>query len=129
MKLINKISNYFLISAAITFAIFAIVLYIIVEHTITNEVDEQLTNIYQKVVKGLLLGKEVSFPPFVEISDLAKSKFESGYKDVTIKTEEEDESEGEPFRQYSSVTEVNGKKILVKVRISLISHRRIKMKD
>lgn len=120
MKLINKISNYFLISAAITFAIFAIVLYIIVEHTITNEVDEQLTNIYQKVVKGLLLGKEVSFPPFVEISDLAKSKFESGYKDVTIKTEEEDESEGEPFRQYSSVTEVNGKKILVKVRISLI---------
>jgi hypothetical protein len=101
MKLINKISNYFLLSAAITFAIFAIMLYIIVEHTITNEVDEQLTNVYQKVVKGLLLGKDVSFPPFVEINDLTNAKFESGYKDVNIKTDEEDDNEGEPFRQYS----------------------------
>jgi signal transduction histidine kinase len=120
MKLINKISNYFLLSAAITFAIFAIMLYIIVEHTITNEVDEQLTNVYQKVVKGLLLGKDVSFPPFVEINDLTNAKFESGYKDVNIKTDEEDDNEGEPFRQYSSVTEINGKKIAIIVRISLI---------
>lgn len=122
MKLINKISNYFLISAAITFTIFAIMLYMIVQHTITNEVDEQLTNVYQKVVKGLIAGQKADFPPFVEINELTSEKIDVGYKNVSLQTDEESESEseGEPFRQYTSVTEIDGKKFVVTVRISLI---------
>jgi signal transduction histidine kinase len=120
MKLINKISNYFLISAAITFAVFAIMLYVIVQHTITNEVDEQLTNVYQKVVKELTAGQKADFPPFVEINDLTSGEIDLGYKNVSLQTNEESEGEGEPFRQYTSVTEIDGEKFVVTVRISLI---------
>jgi signal transduction histidine kinase len=120
MKLINKISNYFLISAVITFAIFAIMLYVIVEHTINNEVDEQLNNVYQKVLKGLMAGQKADFPPFVEINELTNGTIDLGYNNVNLQMDKESESEGEPFRQYTAVTEIDGKKFVVTVRISLI---------
>lgn len=120
MNLINKISNYFLINAAISFVIFAIMLYVIVQHTISNEVDEQLTNVYHKVVKELTAGQKADFPPFVEINELTSGKIDLGYKNVSLQTDEESEGDGEPFRQYTEVIEIDGKKVVVTVRISLI---------
>lgn len=120
MNLINKISNYFLINAAISFVIFAIMLYVIVQHTISNEVDEQLTNVYHKVVKELTAGQKADFPPFVEINELTSGKIDLGYKNVSLQTDEEREGDGEPFRQYTEVIEIDGKKVVVTVRISLI---------
>ncbi|MEO8231599.1 MAG: HAMP domain-containing sensor histidine kinase [Ignavibacteriota bacterium] len=118
MKLINKISRYFFISATIIFIIVAASLYIVIEKTIVIETDEQLTNIYQKVVNELSEGKHVNFPPLVEVYETDSQKIEKGFKDVLLDSGEENESE--PFRQYSTTVNIHGKYYVIIVRSSLL---------
>ena len=118
MKLINKISRYFLLSSVVIFIIVGGFLYIIIENTVINEIDEQLLNVYQKTVDELKKGKVSSFPPLIEIKEIPNKTPVHGFKNVLLKSSGEEEEE--PYRQYTSTTNVNGKQFQVIVRISLI---------
>ncbi|HQF43001.1 MAG TPA: HAMP domain-containing sensor histidine kinase [Ignavibacteriaceae bacterium] len=118
MKLINKISNYFLFSAALILIVFAVFLFFIIENTIKGEMDEQLINIYKKVVRQLSSGKEVGLSPFVEIEYKADKIFQSGFSDVNLKTDEDNDDEY--YRQYSGIENINGNNVFITVRISMI---------
>lgn len=118
MKLINKISYYFLFSSVLIFIIVSAGLYFVIENTITSETDEQLLNISQKAVQELKSGSAVSFSPFVDIIPVNQANDKNEFKDVLIKSNEEDD--GEPFRQLTTFVNVNGKNYKIIVRISLI---------
>lgn len=118
MKLINKISYHFLFSSMLIFIIVSAGLYFVIENTITEETDEQLSNISQKAVQKLKSGRAVSFSPFVEIIQVNKANDKNEFKDVLIKSNKEDDRE--PFRQLTTFVNVNGKNYKIIVRISLI---------
>lgn len=118
MKLINKISYYFLFSSVLIFIIVFAGLYFVIENTIISETDEQLSNISQKAVQELKSGRAVSFSPFIEIKFINQAIDKNEFKDVLIKSYNEDD--GEPFRQLTTFVNVNGKKYKIIVRISLI---------
>lgn len=118
MKLINKISRYFLFSSILVFIIVSVGLYFVIENTITEETNEQLISISKKARQELKNGKAISFSPFLEIisTDQVIDKIE--FKDILIKSNEEDD--GEPFRQLTTFANMNGKNYKIIVRISLI---------
>lgn len=118
MKLINKISRYFLLSSILVFIFVSVGLYFVIENAITDETDEQLLNISQKVIRELKTGKAVGFSPFVEIIPFDQAAERNEFKDVLIKSNEDEDDE--PFRQLTSFTNVNGKLYKVIARISLI---------
>ena len=118
MKLINKISYHFLFSSMLIIIIVSAGLYFVIENTITEETDEQLSNISQKAVQELKSGRAVSFSPFVEIIQVNKANDKNEFKDVLIKSNKEDDRE--PFRQLTTFVNVNGKNYKIIVRISLI---------
>lgn len=118
MKLINKISRFFLYSSIVIFIIVSTGLYFVIGTAISDETDEQLVNISRKVVHEIRNGKAVSFPPFVEIISVDQSSKKNEFKDVLIKSIEEDE--GEPFRQLTSFVKMDGRNYKIITRISLI---------
>lgn len=118
MKLINKISINFLISAFIVFISISLFLYLAVEKILKDETDEQLTNTYQKISERLNKGEKISFPPFVEIKSLTETNFRPGFKDVYLNSDGDDSDE--PFRQYSSIINISGNDYILIVRSSVI---------
>jgi signal transduction histidine kinase len=121
MKLINKISRYFFLSSIVVFVIISVGLYLIIQYAFTDETDEQLLNISKKVVQELQNDKAVSFTPFVEIisanpNELIKNTFNT----VLIKSEGEDDDDGEPFRELTSIVKVKGNQYKIITRISLL---------
>jgi len=61
MKLINKISRYFLFVSILVFIVVSAGLYFVIENTITDETDEQLSNISQKAFQELKAAKWLAF--------------------------------------------------------------------
>lgn len=119
MKLINKISRYFLLSSIMIFIIVSAGLYFVVERAISEETDEQLINIMNKAVQEIKNGNAVNFPPFIEISSASQTDAtRDEFKDILINSKEE--NDGEPFRQLTSFVDVNGNEFKVVARISLI---------
>ena len=119
MKLINKISRYFLLSSIMIFIIVSAGLYFVVERTISDETDEQLINIMNKAVQEIKNGNAVNFPPFIEISFASQTDaMRDEFKDVLINSKEE--NDGEPFRQLTTFVDVKGNEFKVVARISLI---------
>lgn len=119
MKLINKISRYFLFVSVLVFIVVSIGFYFVMENAITEETDEQLINISKKVVQELQRDNMVNFIPFVEISLVNKvDEQKYGFKDVLLNSKDNDE--GEPFRQLTTFVKVDGKNYKIIVRISLI---------
>jgi signal transduction histidine kinase len=116
MKLINKISLFFFISCTVIFIVFVIILARIIEYSITEEADEQLIHIYKNTVRELSHGKEISFPPFIEIKVIQNNNISHGFRNIFI--ELPDENDSEPFREYSSSEYIKGKLFNVTVRIS-----------
>ncbi|MEW6005256.1 MAG: HAMP domain-containing sensor histidine kinase [Stygiobacter sp.] len=119
MKLINKISRYFLISSIPIFIIVSVGLYYIIENTVTNETDEQLINISKKVIRELKNGKIIVFDPFVEVSSVNEVK-DQNYKFEDVRLASQDDDEGEQFRQLTTYANVNGVNYKIVTRVSLI---------
>ncbi len=118
MKLINKVSRYFLISSSSIFIVIFIGIYLLLEISLEKEIDEQLSKIYYNVVDELKKGKQVSFYPFVEIDTLDVSSDKIIFNNTQIISGEEKESE--PFRELISFTNINGKNYKIIIRTSLI---------
>jgi signal transduction histidine kinase len=118
MKLMNKISRYFLLSSSLIFLIIFIGVYLFLESSLEKEIDEQLSKIYYNVVNELKKGKQVRFYPFVEIDTVNVLLDKKEFKDTQIVSGEENESE--PFRELISYANINGKNYKIIVRTSLI---------
>ncbi|MCL4551054.1 MAG: hypothetical protein M1495_21095, partial [Bacteroidetes bacterium] len=118
MKLINKISRYFLFSSIMIFIVVSAALYFVINKAIISEVDEQLIKIKNRAIQELHEGKAVSFPPLIEINPADHYSAGNEFNYVSVKTNEENEDE--PFRQLTSYANVNGKNFSLTVRISLI---------
>lgn len=118
MKLVNKISRYFLISSSLIFIIIFLGIYLLLEKSLEKEVDEQLSKIYYNVVKELKDGKQVSFYPFVEIDTAVVYSDKKEFKDTQIISGEENESE--PFRELISYANISERNYKIVVRTSLI---------
>lgn len=118
MKLINKISRYFLLSSILLFILISGGLYLVIEDAITNETDEQLNGITELAVQELKTGKSVNFYPFVEIIPVDQVKTSNEYKNILINSK--DEEDAEPYRQLTSFVKVNGNQYKIITRISLI---------
>lgn len=118
MKLINKISRYFLISSSIIFLIIFIGVYLLLENSLKKEIDEQLSKNYYSVVYEIKSGKQVSFYPFVQIDSVSNFSNKKEFRDVKILSGEENEPE--PFRELTAFTNINGKNFKIIVRTSLI---------
>jgi len=118
MKLINKISRYFLLSSMLVFIVVSVGLYFVIENAITEETDEQLSNISQKAIQELKNGNAVDFSPFIEIISDDQAAGTNAFKDILIKSSGEDDDE--PFRQLTSFVNVKGKNYKIIARISLI---------
>ncbi len=119
MKLINKISRYFLFVSILVFTVVSVGLYFVIENTITEETDEQLLNISQKAIQELKNGRAVSFAPFVEISLVNKVEDQKNkFEDILLTSKNDNEEE--PFRQLTAYVKVNGVNYKIITRISLI---------
>lgn len=119
MKLINKISLFFLYASIPIIIIVSIGLYFVIENTVTNETDEQLINISKKVEEELKSAKTISFSPFVEVSVIDNTESPK-YKFENILLTSHDDDEGELFRQLTSYAKVNGINYKIITRVSLI---------
>jgi signal transduction histidine kinase len=117
MKLINKISVYFLLSSIPIFILISTGQYFAIEKVITGQVDEQLENISAKTIQEIKDGKFVSFPPFVEVSLYNSKVSGKSFQNVTIESKDD---EDEPFRQITSFAQIGGKNYRIIARISLI---------
>lgn len=118
MKLINKISRYFLISSSVIFIIIFLGIFFLLENSLEREIDEQLSNTYYNVVREIKEGKQVSFYPFVQVETTSIFSDKKEFKDVQIFSGEENESE--PFRELTSFASFNGNNYKIIVRTSLI---------
>ncbi|MFA3782022.1 sensor histidine kinase [Melioribacteraceae bacterium 4301-Me] len=118
MKLINKISVYFLASSLMIFVVISLGIYLLLGKAVEKEIDEQLSKIYDEVVREIKNGKQTSFYPFVQVDSINTSEDAMGFSDVQIFNKEENETE--PFRQLTSFASINGKNYKIIVRTSLI---------
>lgn len=118
MKLINKISRYFFISAIAVFIIISVGFYFMIEYALTGDTDEQLINVSKNVVRLLQNNKAVSFAPFVEISSASPNEVTADeFKNASVQSYD---GEAEPFRELISFADVNGQKYKIICRISLL---------
>ncbi|MGB9772269.1 MAG: hypothetical protein ACPLX7_09915 [Candidatus Kapaibacteriota bacterium] len=118
MKLINKISRYFLISSSVIFIIIFLGIYFLLENSLEREIDEKLSDIFYNVVNEIKQGKQVSFYPFVQVEPTNNFYDKKEFRDVQIFSGEENEPE--PFRELTSYASINGKNYKIIVRSSLI---------
>jgi len=118
MKLINKINLNFLLSAFVIFVLISVVIYITLERTVSNEADELLINTYHKVSEQLKKGEKISSPPFVELQPYVNKNQVLGFNNVLINSDTEED--GEPFREYSSLVNIDGKEYVLLVKSSII---------
>lgn len=118
MKLINKISRYFLISSSLIFIIIFLGIYFLLDKSLEREIDEKLSDIFYNVVNEIKHGKQVSFYPFVQVDSTNTFYDKKEFRDVQIFSGEENEPE--PFRELTSFASINGKNYKIIVRSSLI---------
>lgn len=129
MKLASKSNLYFLIATLIVFFLSGINVYFILQSTIREEIDDELENKRDRLLKEL----EVTggFEHLVLPSDssitigsvITGGKREKDvYKDITVSAYDSDEREEERilFRQLKSQVSYHGETRIVKVRLSLI---------
>lgn len=119
MKLLNKISFYYIINTAILFVVGLFAIYFSVDWIISERTDGQLRDTSKEVRLQLSKGIRTEYPPLIEIETLAKeNNSKPVFEDTTIYLEAEKESEiYRQFTVYKKIRDINYK---ITVRTSLI---------
>lgn len=119
MKLITKISRYYLLNSTLLFLAAFAAIYFALNWTIYEEIDEQLFLNQKETVQKFSEGFNIYNPPFVEITKVKQSlSNEISYSDTSIYFE--GEGENEPYRQSVSYFSDNGNNYKLTIRTSLI---------
>lgn len=119
MKLNTKIVKTYLINSAVVFILVVITIILVTNYLIKTEIDEQLESSRNIIISNLKDGIDVNFPPLIQITgtnEKAGSKFI--IKDTTVYSPSE--KENEPYRELSSIENVNGKNYKIVIRTSLV---------
>ncbi len=119
MKLLTKISRYYILNSAILFIAAFVAIFLALNWMINEEIDEQLL-LSQSEIKGKIRdGIIVNNPPFIEVTEVPqKVNDETALTDTSIYINSEESAE--PFRQSVSYFENNGKNFKLIVRTSII---------
>ncbi|TSA28886.1 MAG: sensor histidine kinase [Ignavibacteriales bacterium] len=119
MKLLNKISLYYILNTAILFMLGLFAIYFSVDWIISERSDGQLRDTSKEITLKLERGIKAEYPPLIEIKELVnENHFKSVFKDTTIFLEAEKENEA--YRQYTIYKKVNDRNYKITVRTSLI---------
>ena len=119
MKLINRITTYYVLNTILIFVAALGILYYAVEKAIISEVNEQLRKTNREVKEQLQNGVRINYHPFVEISEVDKIPHDFiKYSDTPVQYM--GRKDQELFRQYVSYEDVNGKFYKIITRSSLI---------
>jgi signal transduction histidine kinase len=119
MKLITKISRYYLLNSVLVFIVAFVGIYISLNWILTNEIDERLELKNEEVVRSFNSGGLINNPPYVELSKVDTLFKSSGSITDTI-VYIKSEKENEPFHQIVSSLTKDGKYYKLIVRTSLI---------
>ncbi len=119
MKLLNKISFYYIINTAILFVVGLFAIYFSVDWIISERTDGQLRDTSKEVRLQLSKGIRTEYLPLIEIETLAKeNNLKPAFADTAIYLEAEKESEiYRQFTVYKKIGEINYR---ITVRTSLI---------
>jgi signal transduction histidine kinase len=119
MKLINKISRYYLINSVTLFIIAFAGIYFTLNWIITDDIDEQLRIKNEESKKRFYTGELVDDPPYIEIIKVKNVlKSPDDVTDTLIYLSSEKEKE--PFHQIISFVQKDGNNYKLVVRTSLI---------
>ncbi len=119
MKLNTKIAKTYLINSAVVFILVVITIFLVTNYLIKTEIDEQLESSKNIIISNLKEGIDVNFPPLIRITETnEKADNKSIIKDTTIYSSSEEENE--PYRELSSIENVNGKNYKIIIRTSLV---------
>lgn len=119
MKLITKISRYYLLNSTLLFLAAFIAVYFALNWTMKEELDERLLESQTGIIEKIQQGIQVNNPPFIEVTQAPPKLSEKiVLSDTSIYLEEEGESE--PFRQAVSYFSNDGSYYRVAVRASII---------
>ena len=119
MKLLNKISLYYIFNTAILFIVGLFAIYFSVGWIIADSSDGQLRDTATEVTLKLTRGIKAEYPPLIEIKELSPGPhIKSAFKDTTIYLESENDNEA--YRQYTVYKKINDKSYRITVRNSLI---------
>lgn len=123
MKLLNKISSYFLISSFLLFMLMFYVIYLLMYEALEYHTDKQLKKIYKNVVKTLKAGKEYTYYHFVIIVELdsidANDKLHQlNFEDIELIVD--DDNNIEAFRELNTIEKINDKYYKIIIRASIV---------
>jgi signal transduction histidine kinase len=119
MKLLNKISFYYIINTAILFVLGLFAIYFSVDWIIADRADKQLKDTSREVRYKLSQGIKIEYSPLIEIETVPYDlHLKSTYKDTLIYFQGKKETE--EYRQYTVYKEVNDQNYKITVRASLI---------
>jgi signal transduction histidine kinase len=117
MKLINKISRYYLLNSVVIFIIAFAGIYFTLNFIITEEIDEQLRSKNDDIIKRFNQGILVTDPPFIELEKVEQILYPNYVLSDTLLFISNEE---EPFRQITSFIYYNDNNYKLVVRSSLI---------
>jgi two-component system, OmpR family, sensor kinase len=127
MKLLQKTNIYYLIFSALLFLIASIVLFKLLTFISERELDESLVSGKNKIAQQIENATSLpQLPPLIlvkEVKDISGKEME--FKDTMIYNSTEKEME--PYREISSVENINGKFYSIVVRRSLIETEDIRL--
>ena len=119
MKLLNKISLYYIVNTAILFIVGLFAIYFSVDWIIADSSDGQLRDTAKEVTLKLTRGIREEYPPLIEIKKLSNGEyFKSAFKDTTVYLESEKEDEA--YRQLTVYRKINDNNYRITLRTSLI---------
>ena len=119
MKLITKISRYYLLNSTLLFMAAFIAVYYALNWIMNEELDERLLSSQSAIIEKLQQGIQVNNPPFIEVTKVPQEITEQVVlSDTSIYLREE--GENEPFRQAVSYFSKDGNHYKLIVRASII---------
>ncbi len=119
MKLLNKISYYYILNTAILFVFGLLAIYLSVNRIIDGKTRGQLKDTSKEVILKIQHGIINEYPPLVEITELKDKNFtKPAFSDTTIFLASENDRD--PYRQYKVYKQIGDKNYRIIVRTSLI---------
>lgn len=121
MKLLKKISRYYIINSVIFLTIALVSAYLSLSWILQTEIDEKLLVTHNELLSKIKHGAVVDNPPFVELTQVMNLQSKNiTFTDTLIFMPEENELE--PFRQSTSYFRINDVNYRLILRTSLIEN-------
>jgi len=123
MKLLKKISTRYIGYSLIILLVGSTIIYFGIKQLVNDELREKLDSTKQRVIKNLISGKEINFPPLVEVKEIPSSfhpKRLNEIKDTVIYNPFQREEES--FKELNSLYNLKDKVFFITVRLDAVEN-------